>query len=155
MLPLLPAETTPTTPNWTMLLKNSLAVSSRCPKSPPTDMLMISTGLFKVPVLLGSRANSSPSSMAMPLHDDATELQTFTAYNCVPGAIPTCSPSLLLPPRMSDVWLPCPLISIGFASGAIGPLGHTSPTKSYPPTTFAVGKRLGGGVPEATATAAL
>ena len=30
--------------------------------------------------------------------------------------------------------------SIGSGSGARGPLGQTSPTKSYPPTTFAVGK---------------
>src|ERR1035438_9542163 len=88
ILPSLPADMTLTTPKFTTSVNISLTSSSRIPKDPPIDMLMMSTALFKVPEFVGSRAKSTPSAMAPPLQEEATELQTFTAYNCAPGAAP-------------------------------------------------------------------
>src|ERR1700690_3229331 len=88
MSPSLPAETTPTMPKFTTSVNISLTSSSRWPNDPPMDMLMISTALFKVPVWFGSRAKSMPSAIATPLQEEATELQTFTAYNRPLGASP-------------------------------------------------------------------
>src|SRR5580704_5484600 len=155
MSPLLPAATTLVTPKFTTSVTASLESSSRWPNAPPNDMLMTSTALFKVPLLVGSSAKSRPSNIATPLQDVETELQTFTAYNCAPGAVPKCTLSKLCPPAASAVSVPCPFKSIGLGSGASGPLGHTSPVKSNPPITFVVGNNPAGGVVAAAAFAVL
>src|SRR5215471_6516137 len=98
----------------------------------------------------GSRANSIPCNNARPLQLVDTELQTFTAYRLASGATPLCdAPSL--PAMISATCVPCPPLqgaaiaagpqSIGSGSGAKGPLGHISPTKSNPPTTLSVGNK--------------
>ena len=74
------------------------------------------------------------SNNATPLQAVETALQALHASNFTPGATPE------LPPMMSDTCVPWPWKSIGSGSGARGPLGHTSPTKSNPPITLAVGK---------------
>src|SRR6266542_673100 len=89
--------------------------------------------------------------MATPLQAFETELQTLAAMMLAPGAIPLCVSSVLWPAMMSDVCVPCPPAQggvivgppqpIGSSSGESGPLGQASPTKSYPLTTLAVGKR--------------
>src|ERR1035438_9947823 len=74
--PSLPAEMTLTTPKFTTSVNISLTSSSRIPKLPPIDMLMMSTALFNVPELVGSKAKSTPSAIATPLHEEETELHT-------------------------------------------------------------------------------
>src|SRR3989442_6222255 len=124
------------------------------------DMLTTSTASDISPSPLGSRAKSIPSSIAMPLHAFETALQTFTAYRLAPGATPLWEPPSF-PPMMSATWDPWPPAqggpiaagpqSIGSGSPTMhillgkrlqcagSGLGQTSPTKSNPPTPFAVG----------------
>ena len=88
MSPLLPAEMTLDDSEVHHVGEHLAGVVFALPKEPPIDMLITSTALFNVPEPVGSSAKSIPSRIATPLQAVETELHTFTAYNCAPGAVP-------------------------------------------------------------------
>ena len=141
--PLLPADATTSVPAALALSDAAERSSSRAgPYGEPSDMLMMSAASEVEPSPLGSIAKSMPWMRATPEQAVLTEEQILTARSFARGATPS------VPAMMSatcDPWVPSQTSLIvgpqgmGSGSGASGPLGHASPTKSYPPMTFAVG----------------
>ena len=145
---LLPAEATTRVPAavavWTAALRSS---SGAGPYGEPSDMLMMSAASAVEPSPLGSSAKSMPWISARPEHDVLMDEQTLIASSFAAGATP------VLPAMMSATWVPCDPSQAslmapgphGIGSGSLdsgglpAPPTHSSPTKSQPPTTFAVG----------------
>ena len=106
---------------------------------------MMSAASEVEPSPLGSIAKSMPWIRATPEQDVLTEEQILTARSLAAGATPS------LPAMMSATcvpWVPSQTSLIvgpqgmGSGSGASGPLGQASPTKSQPPMTLPVGYSL-------------